>query len=79
MRKASQKQTKTIKDQGEKQINALEGLKTKGNIEKQIQAIEDRSDDHDDKLSYKKLFLINFQPKEWVKYKSRVKNLSLMI
>ena len=39
--KAFEKQTKTIQDQGKKQINALKDLKPKDEEKKQIEAIED--------------------------------------
>ena len=53
MRKAFEKkqQTKAIEDQGKKQIDALKDLKH--NKEKQIKAIEDKSDD---KLSIQETF-----------------------
>ena len=45
MGKGFEKQTKTIEDQGKKQVGALKDLKPKDKKEKQIEAIEDESDD----------------------------------
>ena len=45
MGKGFEKQTKTIEDQGKKQVGALKDLKPKDKKEKQIEAIEDKSDD----------------------------------
>ena len=54
MGKAFEKQIKTIEDQGQKQVDTLKDLKPKDKKEKEIQANEDKSDDHDDKLSMQK-------------------------
>ena len=51
MGKAFEKQIKTIEDQGQKQVHTLKDLKPKDKKEKEIQANEDKSDDHDDKLA----------------------------
>ena len=45
MGKGFEKQTKTIEDQGKKQVGALKDLKQKDKKEKQIETIEDKSDD----------------------------------
>ena len=49
MRKAFEKQIKTIEDQGEKQIDALKDLKPK----EQTKAIKDKSDDNNPELAKK--------------------------
>ena len=46
-----EKQTKTIKDQGKKQIDVLKTLKPK-----ELKAIEDTSDDNEKYLKYKEVF-----------------------
>ena len=50
--KAFEKQTKTIEDQGKNQVNALKDLKY--NKEKEVKAIDDKSDDGDDLSIQKK-------------------------
>ena len=59
MGKPFEKQTKTIEHQEKKQIDALKDLKAKNNKEKQIEAIEDESNHHDDKLSIQKIKSMN--------------------
>ena len=49
--KASEKQIKTIEDQGEKQIDALENLKDQS---KQLVNVNDHDDDYEDKLLHSK-------------------------
>ena len=51
MRKAFEKQTKTIEDQGKKQVDIFKTLKPK-----ELKAIEGKSDDNEKRLKYKEVF-----------------------
>ena len=51
MEKAFEKQAKTIEDQGKKQVDTLKSLKLK-----ELEAIEDKSDDNENHLKYKEVF-----------------------
>ena len=59
MRKAFEKQTKTIEDQGEKQVDILQF----GSEPKELEAIEDNFDDNEKHLKYKDV-LMSFLMKE---------------
>ena len=59
MRKAFEKQTKTIEDQGEKQVDILQF----GSKAKELEAIEDNFDDNEKHLKYKDV-LMSFLMKE---------------
>ena len=59
MRKAFEKQTKTIEDQGEKQVDILQF----GSKPKELEAIEDNFDDNEKHLKYKDV-LMSFLMKE---------------
>ena len=59
MRKAFEKQTKTIEDQGEKQVDILQV----GSKPKELEAIEDNFDDNEKHIKYKDV-LMSFLMKE---------------
>ena len=51
MGKAFEKQTKTIEDQGKKQVDIFKTLEPK-----ELKAIEGKSDDNEKRLKYKEVF-----------------------
>ena len=63
MEKAFEKRRKIIEDHGGKN-DALKTLELKDREKQQIEAIEDKSDDHDDKLSMQKIIFDEFSTKK---------------